>query len=39
MKNRRFTVTIDLKGGKSEFTVLTTDLSFDYIKINAEYRS
>ncbi|MBN1571677.1 MAG: bifunctional glutamate N-acetyltransferase/amino-acid acetyltransferase ArgJ [Deltaproteobacteria bacterium] len=39
MKNRRFDVTIDLKGGKSTFTVLTTDFSFDYVKINAEYRS
>ncbi len=39
MKNDKFEVTIDLKRGKSTFTVLTTDLSFDYIKINAEYRS
>jgi glutamate N-acetyltransferase/amino-acid N-acetyltransferase len=39
MKNPRFDITIDLKGGKSAFTVLTSDLSIDYIKINAEYRS
>lgn len=39
MKNPRFDITIDLKGGKSIFTVMTSDLSIDYIKINAEYRS
>jgi glutamate N-acetyltransferase / amino-acid N-acetyltransferase len=39
MKNREFDITIDLKGGNSTFTVLTSDLSLDYIKINADYRS
>ena len=32
-------VTIDLKEGADEFTVLTTDLSSEYIKINSEYAS
>jgi len=32
-------VTIDLKEGTDEFTVLTTDLSGEYVKINSEYAS
>jgi glutamate N-acetyltransferase/amino-acid N-acetyltransferase len=32
-------VTIDLKEGADEFTVLTTDLSGEYVKINSEYAS
>jgi glutamate N-acetyltransferase/amino-acid N-acetyltransferase len=39
MGRPEFSVSIDLKGGESSFTVLTSDLSFDYVKINAEYRS
>jgi glutamate N-acetyltransferase/amino-acid N-acetyltransferase len=39
LKNKSFKVTIDLHQGKSEFSVLTTDLSLDYVKINASYRS
>lgn len=34
-----FTVTIDLKLGDRSATVQTCDLSIDYIKINADYRS
>lgn len=34
-----FTVTIDLGLGQHEETVWTTDLSYEYIKINAEYRT
>jgi N-acetylglutamate synthase/N-acetylornithine aminotransferase len=30
---------VDLHQGKSQFSVLTTDLSLDYVKINASYRS
>jgi len=33
------TVRIDLGRGESAETVLTCDLSYDYVKINAEYRS
>ena len=34
-----YTITVDLGRGDSEETVWTTDLSYDYIKINAEYRT
>jgi glutamate N-acetyltransferase / amino-acid N-acetyltransferase len=39
LKNKSFTVTVDLHQGKSQFSVLTSDLSIDYVKINASYRS
>jgi len=39
IKKRSFKVTVDLHIGKSEFSVYTTDLSIDYVKINASYRS
>jgi len=39
LKNKSFRVTADLHRGKSQFSVLTTDLSLDYVKINASYRS
>ena len=39
LKNKSFKVTVSLHQGKSEFSVLTTDLSLDYVKINASYRS
>lgn len=39
IKKRSFKVTLDLHMGKNEFSVHTTDLSIDYIKINASYRS
>jgi glutamate N-acetyltransferase/amino-acid N-acetyltransferase len=39
LKEREFTLTVDLGLGKSRCTVWTTDLSIDYIKINASYRS
>jgi glutamate N-acetyltransferase/amino-acid N-acetyltransferase len=39
LKKKSFTVTADLHQGKSQFSVLTTDLSLDYVKINASYRS
>ncbi len=32
-----YSVTIDLSAGSSEALVLTSDLSYDYIKINSEY--
>ena len=34
-----FTVHIELGAGDSEETVWTTDLSYDYVRINAEYRT
>jgi len=39
LKKRSFKVTIDLHQGKTQFSVLTTDLSLDYVRINASYRS
>ncbi len=39
LKKKSFKVIIDLHQGKAEFSVFTTDLSIDYVKINASYRS
>jgi glutamate N-acetyltransferase/amino-acid N-acetyltransferase len=39
LKEREFTLTVDLGLGTSTCTVWTTDLTTDYIKINASYRS
>jgi len=39
LKKRSFKVTVDLHRGKSQFSLFTTDLSLDYVKINASYRS
>jgi len=37
LKQRSFTIDIDLHLGKSTDTVYTCDCSFDYVKINSEY--
>jgi glutamate N-acetyltransferase / amino-acid N-acetyltransferase len=39
MTEREFTVTVDLNLGAGEAEMLTTDMSEEYIKINADYRS
>ena len=39
MKKPEFTVRAVLNRGNAEATVWTCDLSFDYVKINAEYRT
>jgi len=39
LKKASFSITIDLGQGKAEETVYTCDLSLDYVKINANYRS
>jgi len=39
MNQTDITITIDLARGKIQQTVWTSDLSHDYIKINADYRS
>ena len=39
IKREEITVMIDLNCGESEATVLTTDLSPEYVKINANYRT
>lgn len=39
LKRKTFTVTVDLKTGQASCSIYTCDLSIDYIKINADYRS
>ena len=39
IKNKSFKVIVHLHQGKGEFSVFTSDLSIDYVKINASYRS
>lgn len=39
MKEAEITVHVDLARGKAEATVWTCDFSYDYVKINADYRS
>jgi len=39
MKQSEITVRIDLKRGPATTTVWTCDFSYDYVKINADYRS
>ena len=39
LKQKTFTVTVDLKNGHAAGEIYTCDLSLDYIKINADYRS
>jgi glutamate N-acetyltransferase/amino-acid N-acetyltransferase len=39
MDKAEITIRIDLARGKAKTSVLTCDLSYDYVKINAEYRT
>jgi glutamate N-acetyltransferase/amino-acid N-acetyltransferase len=39
MRKPEFTVRVVLNRGKADATVWTCDFSFDYVKINAEYRT
>jgi glutamate N-acetyltransferase/amino-acid N-acetyltransferase len=39
MKKKELKITVDLHAGKASATVLTCDLTEDYIRINAEYRT
>ena len=39
MANEEITVGIDLGVGNAQATVYTSDLSHDYVSINADYRS
>jgi glutamate N-acetyltransferase / amino-acid N-acetyltransferase len=39
MRKPEFTVRVALNAGKADATVWTCDFSFDYVKINAEYRT
>ncbi len=39
MKNAEITVRVNLARGDAAATVWTCDFSYDYVKINADYRS
>lgn len=39
MNQQEITITVDLDRGEQQETVWTCDFSYDYVKINAEYRS
>jgi glutamate N-acetyltransferase/amino-acid N-acetyltransferase len=39
MNGERITITIDLGRGNSQETLWTTDLSYEYVRINADYRT
>jgi glutamate N-acetyltransferase / amino-acid N-acetyltransferase len=39
LKKNSFQVTVHLHQGKSQFSLYTTDLSLEYVKINGSYRS
>lgn len=39
LKKKEFSVTVDLHLAAGEATVYTSDLSYDYVKINADYRT
>ena len=38
-KRREFSITINLNNGPGSTTIYTSDLSYDYVKVNADYRS
>jgi glutamate N-acetyltransferase/amino-acid N-acetyltransferase len=39
LKNPNFTITLDLKSGKSSYFVIASDITMDYLKLNAQYRT
>lgn len=39
MNRKEISVIVDLNDGKATFDIYTTDLTYDYVKINASYRS
>ncbi len=39
LKERDFTVNIDLGAGDADFTMWTNDITYEYVKINAEYHT
>lgn len=39
MKKREYKIRMDLRRGTKTASIFTTDLSYDYVKINASYRS
>ncbi|HTG80540.1 MAG TPA: bifunctional ornithine acetyltransferase/N-acetylglutamate synthase, partial [Geobacteraceae bacterium] len=39
LRSKEFAVKVDLRLGSGRATVYTSDLSYDYVKINADYRT
>lgn len=39
MKNRTIQLTVDLGGGRRSYSVMTCDLTYDYVRINSTYTS
>jgi len=39
LKKREFSITVDMNAGSSRYWVWTCDISYEYIKINAEYHT
>ena len=39
LKKREFRVTVELNNGDSDYWVWTSDISYEYVKINAEYHT
>ena len=39
MKRREFTVKIDLGEGEASATIWTSDFTYEYVKINADYHT
>ena len=39
MKSPNFSITLDLKTGKRSSFVITSDITYEYLKINAHYRT
>ena len=39
LKKREFTILVDLNAGNGEFWVWSCDISYEYVKINAEYNT
>ncbi|MGE5443427.1 MAG: bifunctional glutamate N-acetyltransferase/amino-acid acetyltransferase ArgJ [Ignavibacteriales bacterium] len=39
LKKPSFTITLDLKGGKFSYFVIASDITMDYLRLNAQYRT
>ena len=39
LKNREFTVRVDMHAGSADFWLWTSDISYEYVNINAEYHT
>ena len=39
MNKKEVSVIVNLNEGKASFDIYTTDLTYDYVRINASYRS